>query len=678
MSVATADDRASPRRWIVPLSWAALALAGAGALLAMTRAGPVVGYHHLRWPENASATWWGLCSIVALQWASVARAVFFGSRPAFAEWSGFLTRELGALLVCGTTIALAFARAKIARPPEAYLGELAFSSASVVVAAANLALAARALPGEWLAQFDTWVDRAFGTDDSEPRPAGPDRFAWGVAVAVAVVCAALAMFVYQRHPHVPDEVSYIFHARMLAAGELSIPSPPVAEAFDVDLMHSVDGRWFSPVPPGWSIALAMGERFGAGWCVNPLITGLAILAAYGLLRECVSPRRARMTLVLLALSPWSLFLGMGFMTHAWTHLCGVCAAWAVARARRGQPELWAALAGVAIGVVSWIRPLDGLVWAALLGLWSIGFGGARLRVSAVATLVVSTAAVGAAVLVYNRALTGDGLRHPIMDYVDRIYGPGKNDLGFGPDKGLDWGGLDPWPGHSPFQALVNTQFNVFALDAELTGWSVGAVPWILLGFAWSRRRAVSRACACAILAIVLANGLYWFSGGPDFGARYWYLALLPCTLLIALGLEGLAIRLGEAAPRLRFAVFLAALGSAFLFLPWRAIDKYRGYRGMVPGAAALAREHGFGRSLVLVRGERHPDFASAAVDNPLDWEADAPIFAWDRDAATRARLLEHYADRPVWIIDGPSRGRGAFRLVAGPLNSAAAAAWEAK
>lgn len=678
MSVATADDRAATRGWSAALGWAALALAGAGALLAMTRAGPVVGYHHLRWPESPTAAWWGLCSIVALQWACVARALFFGSRPAFAQWGGFLTREFDAALVCGLAIALAFARAKIARPPEAYLGELAFSSASVIVATANLALAARALPSELLARFDALVDRIFGTDGGETRPAGPDRFAWILAALVTVICAALAVFVYQRHPHVPDEVSYLFHARMLAAGELTIPAPPVPEAFDVDLMHSVDGRWFSPVPPGWSIALAAGERFHAGWIVNPLISGLSILAAYGLLRECVSPRRARMATALLALSPWSLFLGMGFMTHAWTQLCGVCAAWAVARARRGQPELWTALAGIAIGVVSWIRPLDGLVWAGLLGLWSIGFGGVRLRWSAVATLVVSTAVVGAAVFLYNRELTGDPLRHPIMDYVDRIYGPGKNDLGFGPDKGLDWGGLDPWPGHSPFQALVNTQFNVFALDAELTGWSIGALPWILLGFAWSRRRDLARCSACAILAIVLANGLYWFSGGPDFGARYWYLALLPCVLLVAMGLEGFASRLGDAAPRLRYAVFLAALGSALLFLPWRAIDKYRGYRGMVPGAAALARKHGFGRSLVLVRGERHPDFASAAIDNPLDWEADAPIFAWDRDAATRGKLLEHYADRPVWIIDGPGRGGGAFRLIAGPLSANAAAAWEAK
>ena len=38
MSVATADDRAATRGWSAALGWAALALAGAGALLAMTRA----------------------------------------------------------------------------------------------------------------------------------------------------------------------------------------------------------------------------------------------------------------------------------------------------------------------------------------------------------------------------------------------------------------------------------------------------------------------------------------------------------------------------------------------------------------------------------------------------------------------------------------------------------------
>ena len=103
------------------------------------------------------------------------------------------------------------------------------------------------------------------------------------------------------------------------------------------------------------------------------------------------------------------------------------------------------------------------------------------------------------------------------------------------------------------------------------------------------------------------------------------------------------------------------------------MGKYRHYRGMRPDVRYLAKEHDFGRSLVLVRGARHPDYASAAVYNPIDLHANEPIYAWDASPEIRAALLKAYADRPVWILDGPSLTGAAYRIVAGPLDRAAAA-----
>ena len=39
------------------------------------------------------------------------------------------------------------------------------------------------------------------------------------------------------------------------------------------------------------------------------------------------------------------------------------------------------------GMVSLIRPLDGVIVAGLLGLWAIGIGGKRLKVSSIAAFV---------------------------------------------------------------------------------------------------------------------------------------------------------------------------------------------------------------------------------------------------------------------------------------------------
>jgi hypothetical protein len=63
------------------------------------------------------------------------------------------------------------------------------------------------------------------------------------------------------------------------------------------------------------------------------------------------------------------------------------------------------------------------------------------------------------------------------------------------------------------------------------------------------------------------------------------------------------------------------------------------------------------------------DYASAAVYNPLDLHADAPIYAWERNPSVRDRLLDTYRDRPVWILNGPTPDHAGFEVVAGPLSS---------
>jgi hypothetical protein len=103
------------------------------------------------------------------------------------------------------------------------------------------------------------------------------------------------------------------------------------------------------------------------------------------------------------------------------------------------------------------------------------------------------------------------------------------------------------------------------------------------------------------------------------------------------------------------------------YVPWRAMDKYRSFRGMRGGVAQLAAAHGIDGDLVLVRGHRFPDYASAAVENPADLTSAATVYAWDRSADVREKVLRAYPDRRVWILEGPSITGAGYRLAAGPL-----------
>jgi len=651
----------------------ALLVALVATLSMGARAGPVVGYHHFPALDDLGRFRWPL--VFALAGAVLGLGAHMGlERQRGTDLWRSLQRVLSGWRAPAFALLIVAAAAKISRPPGRSLLEFGLVSVAHLGALALVGALSFELAPSALTRVRAFWERVFGAPSSdEPEPGGVDRFALTLALASTALAALLNVLVYERVPHVPDEVVYLFHARYLAAGELFLAPPPVPAAFDLDLLLLDQGKWYCPVPLGWPLVLACGAWAGIPWLVNPLLGGATVLVVYALLRELASRRTARIALALLAVSPWFVFLNMSFMTHPLTLLAASCAALGVARSRRTGSVKACAAAGLAIGVAALVRPLDGALLAVTLGLWSIGLGGARLRLGAIAALVVSTAASGLAALPYNRALTGDASRFPIQRYVDVVYGPGKNDLGFGPDKGLGWGGLDPWPGHSLWEGLVTAQFNLFSVDAELFGWCTGSLVLVWLWLLLARWGSTDRAMACFIVAIVGSSLLYWFNGGPDFGARYWHLVLVPLLWASVRGLRELERRSDDPA-RVQAAVALLVLVSLSTWFPWRALDKYWGYRGIrgtprdVVVAASLERE--------LVQGERHPDYAALAWLNPPRWDADAPLFAWAKDAETTLALFSAFADRPLRVAravareaDGSERVRtGEFELSA-PLDA---------
>lgn len=663
---------AVPAAWGRAASWLALALLGWGASLQLIDAPPRVEYQHLHLAGR------GVPHLVALGLLATQAGFLLlagrGHLGAALAWIVARRRPVG--LALGLLVAVAVS-AVPSREPRAYLAELVTASVLQLMAALTLVAAARSLPdGAW-DRARAWSGRILGFEAPAGAPPRVDRAILVLAGGVTVLTAALAWFAYGGHPHVPDEVVYLLQARYLAEGLLTMPPPPVPAGFHIDLMQYEPDRWYSPVPPGWPAVLALGARVGLPWLVNPVLGGVAIVLAWLVLAEVQTRGTARLSTWLLAASPWFLFMSMNLMTHTLSLVCALGAALGVACSRRSGRWAGALAAGLLAGAVSLVRPLEGLVVAALLGLWSLGARGARFRLAPSAAFGLGVLAVGALVRPYNAMLTGSPSVFPIMAFTDKYYLPGSNALGFGANRGLGWPGLDPFPGHGAIDVVVNTVLNAAQVNVELLGWPVGGVGLAAFGLvaAWGTLRREDAWMGLAIAAVVGAHAFYWFSGGPDFGARYWYLAIVPACALVARGIESLGRTTGDgpAAARGRVVALVLGLAALMVFVPWRATGKYHHYRGMRPDVRVLAREHAFGRSLVLVRGARHPDYASAAIYNPIDLRADAPVYAWDASPEIRAALLAAYPDRPVWILDGPSLTGGAYRVAAGPLSAREAA-----
>lgn len=661
--------------------WGILLVAGQAASLVLVEAGPRVSYQHYRWP--ASPAGWAALVVLVVQ----AIVVITAGRAALGRAGTWVRAQVPFAIRLMVVAAFVFSSATASKSVQATLLELLVATLVQSVALGNVILLATAVTRGSAA---SWV---LGTGSSAAPSPWRDPLALTAAASVFVVASLLALFVYQNHPHVPDEVAYLLQARYFAEGALWMPAPPAPLAFNLDLMHYEAARWYTPTPPGWPGALAVGVALGVPWLVNPVLGAANVLLTHRVFSSMYDRGVARLATLLLATSPWFVFMSMNFMTHQVVLCCGLLAAVAVARVRderargRVKPATYPAIfgGGLSIGAASLVRPLEGLAIALLLGFWSLPprwWEKLTSIPSFVASAVLTAGAVAGGLVVrpYNTLMTGKASYFPIMAYIDKYYTKGSNDLGFGANRGLGWSGLDPFPGHGAKDVVVNAALNVASINTEWLGWATGSLLVLLVAFALRRMERPDWWHVAVIATIIGIHSFYWFSGGPDFGARYWFLVIVSCAALTARGLVSLdrALTARPGVPRVTTAGLVLVLAAWLTFVPWRAADKYYHYRGMRPDVRTLAKTREFGRSLVFVRGKRHPDYASAAAYNPLDLTADVPLYAWDASPEARAEALRVYADRPVFFLDGPTRSGEGFRVVAGPLTTAEAQAFPAQ
>jgi len=601
--------------------------------------------------------------VVAAAWpaarSAVARACRLLPRPAALALLGFV----------------AFSAANGSRDLSRYLGELALALWILAVNLCNLALVAAAVPGDRLAAAAAWIGARFG---SGPAPASRwDRWLPRVAAAwVTLVSAALAGWVFEGIPHIPDDIAYWFQAKYFAAGHLYLPAPPDRESFEVGQVVNDGAKWYGYGSPGWPAVLALGVWVGAPWLVNPLLSGASVLLAHAWLRRLGDRRVANAVCLLLAASPWLLFMGASFLTHTLSVAATLACLLAVERARSARSAGLAALAGACLGAAFLARPLEGVLVALPIGLWCLGLGAARLPLRALAAAGAAGLALGGLVFPYNRALTGDPTTFPIETWTDAVWYPGANRIGFGADIGnVGWSHLDPLPGHGLLDVVLNANQNFYMASFELFGWAFGSLGFAALALSWRCWRGPDGLLLGLIASIVAGHSLYWFSGGPDIGARYWYATLVP---FVALGVRGMAEarrrwsaagggRLG--ALRLDAFVVAASLSALVNVIPVRSLGKYHDYRGVRADIARLSDERGFGRSLVFVREAHKSDYPSAFLFNPATLAGDGTIYARDAGARQRAAVEAAFPDRPVWVVGSHEPG-APFTVLEGPLPAA--------
>ncbi|MCI0413624.1 glycosyltransferase family 39 protein [bacterium] len=607
--------------------WSLLELIGQAATLQLIDAGNRIHYQHYDL-QKASPLFLAVfllqSAFVCVRLIKLRREIFLWLKEHFGWWQLLLIALL-----------FTFSSAALSPSPIIYFSEILFAAFAQLVHLGNIVFIVRSIPESFRADWH-----------KKFRP-------YHGALWILMVASVLNLLSYQNHPHITDEVVYLIQARFYAEGHMKMPAPPVPEGFHVYLMRVDGNEWYPVPPPGWPAVLALGSWFGAPWLINPLLAAINLLLAYSILKQLYDARIAHLTILLLCVSPWYIFLAMSFMTHMMTLFCLLFAAWAVLRSRTTGKSLWAFIAGLAVGYSSLIRPVDGLIVGALIALWAIGIGGQRLKWTALFALAAGTLLMGAAIFPWNAYYTGDPFVYPINLYTDEYFGKNSNAYGFGADRGMGWP-LDPFPGHSPRDAVLNAALNTFSLNIELFGWSTGS---LLLAAAFFFRKKFTnqdRLMLAVLITCFVAYFFYYYSGGPDFGARYWFLMIVPLAVLTIRGMDQVR--------GANLAVLVLSLFALINYVPWRAVDKYHHYWNMRPDVRELTKKYSFRKGLVFIRGESHPDYSSAAIYNPLDLHSDAPIYVWEKNDQVREKLLQHYTGRTEWIVNGPTVTKNGYKV----------------
>ena len=557
-----------------------------------------------------------------------------------------------------------------------FAGEVALGAWIVTAALGNVVVLGRAASGPVLARAVEWIEARLTMPDGAGDPRRWDRaLPWVLGAWVLAVSASLSWFVFEGVPHIDDSVAYLFQAKTLALGRISVPLPPDSASFAVQHLVQADGAWFSKYSPGWPALLSLGVLARVPWIINPVLGGAAIVLAHVLVRRVYDRGTANVVALLLAVSPWLITSSSGMMSHPATLACALLALVAIEQQRGQRVGWWSVAAGASLGLLYLVRPPDAAALGVVAALWGWGLWGQRLSIGSLAVIAAVAIGVAALSLPYNAALTGNPLLAPHRMWSILIFGPDVDVFGFGANVGIpDWRDHDPLPGHGLADVVINTNRNLVLLSSELFGWAIGSL-WLLLPALGLRRewRRADGLMVAVIVAVGLIYTAYWYPGGPDFGPRFWYLMIVPLVVFTARGALEMASQVQRTtgarhAGRAVGAVIVAASLTAVLAgIPWRAIAKYHRYREIGGDVRSLSSGGRLSNALVFVRSGMRADYQAAFNFISPTLDDAAPVFALDAGPTHRGKVLQRYPDRPVWIIGRPADGSPRLVILGGPF-----------
>ena len=381
---------------------------------------------------------------------------------------------------------------------------------------------------------------------------------WPRWLLLLVVCGALVLFavatftlLFSGNPRSVDGFAQLFHARMLVEGHLWVRPPEALANFAILHMNLGPDRWYSQYPPGQPAVLAAGFLLGLWWLLQPVFGVGMLIGAHRVARWTADEATARLTVILLVLSPFVIAVTGSELSHLPAAALAIGAA-AAATAVDGQRWAWWGLvAGVLLGVMVAFRPLDAVAAAVPVGV--IVLMVARHRVRALGAVFAGGVLGTLPTLWFNAQTTG---RWSEFAYT-KVWGKGIA-LGFH---------AVPW-GHplTPLRAVGLTNLDLHQLNVYLLDFPLPILLVVAAGYVIGRRRLGMRDTVPVVgVTSLLALLFFYFHRDTFYGPRLVFsvvpwIMLLVARSLVLLGTAGPPLRDGTPRGMVAVTGFVIALG----------------------------------------------------------------------------------------------------------------------
>ncbi|MCB9136160.1 MAG: hypothetical protein H6636_12085 [Anaerolineales bacterium] len=374
-----------------------------------------------------------------------------------------------------------------------------------------------------------------------------DKLALLLSIVAIFAAWGVARKVFENIPHLEDELAYVWQAKLMAAGEATMPTPIEPKKFLIPFVVDYNGLRFGKYPLGWPALLAVGIKLGVRDWVNPLLAGLAVWLMYVLGKRLMTEIVGFLAALLMVTSPFFLVNVGSLLSHAWglvLSLGFVVAWWGMGEGGEGEKEKkgggegvkWVAAvtAGAALGMLAVTRPFSAVGVAIPFGLHGLyllvkGPGKVRGRVILVGFLA---GLVSLLVPLWQAVATGDPSLNPYTLWWS------YDKVGFGPGHGVI-----P-TGHTLRQGWINTKQLLGVAASDVFGWPW--LSWLFLPFGvWASRRNGKVLLTGTVVVSLLVLYLAYWIGAWLFGPRYQFEGLYSLTLVSAAGIALLAGWLGS-------------------------------------------------------------------------------------------------------------------------------------